>query len=227
MSSLPLRSTTMRALQITSLLGLAISATQALTITSNATGWDGPLFYSYWRNGGGATMTTNTTGNFSVGWSMGSNSNLVCGRGWRTGWSGHTINYNAGQFSTGTNAFISAYGWTTNPLVEYYVVETWGDWRPPNGTGAGTGTGTVGANGGTYDLYRKTVTGDSIQGWKTFTQVWSVRQSKRGMGTNNAISLQTHVNAWSGKGWNLGSHDYQIVALEAFGGNGSANITVW
>ncbi len=214
-----------RAAQIVGLLASSLAATQAATVTWNSTGWDGSLFYTYWKSGGNATMSTSSWGGMSVGWDMGSWDNLVCGRGWATGWTYHTVSYNCGWGPTGGSSFLSLYGWTTDPLVEYYVVDNWNGNRPPGGSSVGT----VYSDGGTYDLYRtQQVNAPSIvSNSSTFYQYWSVRQSKRSMGVNNSITFQNHVNAWAGKGWYLGSHHYQVIALEVVGGTGWLSGTVW
>ena len=210
------------------LAGLALSPAVGLhaqtTVTSNQTGTHNGYYYSYWKDGGTVTMTLGSGGNYSVNWNLGSSYNFVGGKGWSTGSSTRTINYNCGVWSTSGNAYLTAYGWTTSPLIEYYIVDNWGSWRPPGGTSAGT----VSSNGGTYDLYRmQRVNAPSIQGTQTFYQYWSVRTSKRGTGSNVSITFANHKNAWSGKGWNLGTHNYQIMATEGFQSSGRANLTVW
>ncbi|WP_437733504.1 glycoside hydrolase family 11 protein [Sorangium sp. So ce1335] len=197
----------------------------ALTVTTNQTGTDG-RWYTFWKDGGSVSMNLNGGGNYAVNWANG-NYNFVGGKGWSTGSSNRNIGYNAGVWSTGSsNAYLTLYGWTTNPLVEYYVVDSWGSWRPPGGASAGTVT----TDGGTYDLYRmQRVNAPSIIGTATFYQYWSVRRTKRPTGTNSTITFSNHVNAWASKGWNLGAHNYQVMATEVFNpsSSGSSNLTVW
>jgi len=194
------------------------------TVTGNQTGTNDGFFFSYWKDGGAATMTLGKAGNYGVTWDLGSSYNFVGGKGWSTGSSGRTVGYNAGVWSPGGNAYLALYGWTRNPLIEYYVVDSWGSWRPPGGTSVGTVT----SDGGTYDLYRmQRVGAPSIDGVQTFYQYWSVRTSKRPTGGNQTITFQNHVNAWAAQGWNLGTHSYQIMATEGFQSSGTSNVTVW
>ena len=208
------------------LAGLVIaSATglQAQTINSNQTGNHGGYYYTYWKDTGSASMTLGSGGNYAVSWNLGGG-NFVGGKGWSTGSSSRRVGYNAGAWQPSGNAYLTLYGWTTSPLIEYYVVDSWGSWRPP---GAGS-SGTVSTDGGTYDLYRtQRVNQPSIQGTATFYQYWSVRNSKRGTGSNSTITFGNHVNGWRNRGWNLGNHNYQVMATEGFQSSGYSNLTVW
>jgi len=207
-----------------------------MTKTSNTTGTNNNLFFTYWKDGGSVNMTLpsqpplagENAGNYGVSWSSGTY-NFVGGKGWSTGSSTRTINYNCGAWSTGSsNAYLTAYGWTTNPLVEYYIVDSWGSWAPPGGTAAGQVT----TDGGTYNLYKTLRTNaPNITGTnQNFSQYWSVRTSKRTAPTGNVrITFGNHKNAWASKGWNLGTHNYQVLATEVFNpsSSGSSNCTVW
>jgi endo-1,4-beta-xylanase len=119
------------------------------------------------------------------------------------------ISYTATYAPTG-NSYLSIYGWTRNPLVEYYIVENFGTYDPSS---AATVKGSVTADGSTYKILQTTRTNQpSIDGTATFQQYWSVRAGKRSSGS---VDVGKHFAAWEALGMKLGtSFDYQVCMWE-------------
>jgi endo-1,4-beta-xylanase len=187
--------------------------------TPSSSGTHDGFFYSWWTDGGASAQYTNLAkGKYRVQWSTGGN--LVGGKGWKPGLTERGISY-SGSYQYNGNSYLAVYGWMRNPLVEYYIVENFGNYDPSS---EATVLGTVNCDGSTYKLasswrYSK----PSIDGTQTFQQYWSIRQNKR---TGGTVQTGCHFKAWQNAGLRMGNHDYQIVATEGYFSSGFAEIEV-
>ncbi|WP_437787824.1 glycoside hydrolase family 11 protein [Sorangium sp. So ce1097] len=173
------------------------------------------LTYEYWKDRGEGCMV-NTADGFSVNWN--NINNLLARKGVRPGGKDHVVTYEADYRPNG-NSYLGVYGWTTSPLIEYYILDSWGTWRPPGGEGF---VGTVESDGGTYDIYKtQRVNQPSIEGTATFYQFWSVRKEKRTSGT---ITVANHFDAWGRFGLTLGRFYEVSLVVEGYQSSGSADV---
>ncbi|KAK0702309.1 concanavalin A-like lectin/glucanase domain-containing protein, partial [Lasiosphaeris hirsuta] len=184
------------------------------------TGTHNGFFYSFWTDGKGSVDYTNgPAGSYKSSWS--NVNNWVGGKGWNPG-PPKKIAYNGTWNNYKVNSYLSLYGWTTKPLVEYYIVEAYGTYNPSSGT---TKLKTIEVDGGKYDVYKTRRTGQpSIEGDRSnFDQYWSVRQEKR-VGGN--ITTSAHFAAWEATGLKLGTWNYMIMASEGYQSSGSSEIEI-
>lgn len=120
------------------------------------------------------------------------------------------------------NSYLSIYGWTVEPLSEYYIIEDWRNWIPSMSDGA-TLKGTISVNGGIYDIYENTrVNQPSIVGNTTFPQYFSIRKDTRNSGT---INISEHFNKWESLGMKMGKMHEVSFVVEGYKSNGSFNFS--
>lgn len=183
-----------------------------------STGTNNGYFWSLYREGGSASITFGSGGNFAISYS--NVTDVVGGKGWNPG-SARNIGYNVGALS-GSYNFVGIYGWTTNPLIEYYVAEM-------GSVTGGTYINNVSSDGHSYSFYKQQrVNAPSIIGTATF---WQYKDTWGGSstGSNRSVNMTNHINNWRSRGGQgFGSYNYQILALEAWGNkSGYINATVW
>ncbi len=188
------------------------------TVTPDGTGTSNGFFWSLFQQGGSATLTQGAAGNFALSYS--NVSDVVAGKGRNPGTT-EALGYNFG-FISGSFNFAGIYGWTTNPLIEYYIAEF-------GSVASGPVINTISSDGHTYTFYRhQQVNQPSIIGTSTF---WQYLDNWGGSSTgqNHVVSVANHINNWKSRGGQgFGTFNYQILALEAFSGkSGSCNATVW
>jgi len=126
--------------------------------------------------------------------------------------------------TAGGHSYLGIYGWSKNPMIEWYIVDDWygnGIIQPNNMGGGAAKKGEFVADGATYFIYLATRPAGSgnIEGSKEpFPQYFSIRQERRQKGT---ISITEHFKAWEKIGLKLGTNMYEAKFLvEAGGGTG-------
>lgn len=202
---------------------LPASAVNAATvITENKTGTEDGYDYELWKDSGTTSMTLTGGGTFSCEWSNINNAlfrkgiKFDCTKTYQE-IGNIAIDFEA-DYNPNGNSYLCVYGWTRSPLVEYYIVEAWGSWRPPGAASKGTVT----IDGGVYDIYETTRENQpSIDGNTTFQQYWSVRQDKRTSGT---INVGAHFAAWESMGMKMGKLYEAALNVEGYQSSGSAVI---
>ena len=187
-----------------------------------STGTDHGFFWQCYVSSGSGSISFPSAGtyagNFAVSWS--NIGDIVAGKGWNPG-SNRTVNYNCGALSGQFKNF-GVYGWTTSPLIEYYVTEM-------GSVASGSVINTISSDGHNYNFYKhQQVNQPSIQGTATF---WQYLDNWGGssVGSSHAVTMGNHINNWKSRGGaGFGNFNLQILAVEDWGGgSGYCNATVW
>lgn len=199
----------------------AVALAFAAQTSTASTGTDHGYFWQCYVSSGSGSISFPQAGtypgNFQANWS--NVGDIVAGKGWNPG-SVRTVNYNCGALSGSFNNF-SVYGWTTNPLIEYYVCEM-------GSVASGSAVGSLSSDGRNYTVYKhQQVNQPSIQGTATFWQYLS-NWGGASTGKSYAVTLSNHFNYWNSHIGQMGAYNLQILAIEAYGNkSGSCNATVW
>lgn len=129
------------------------------------------------------------------------------------------IEYEAShEITRGDVSYLTVYGWTEDPLMEWYIVENRGSYRPGKDF-----AGTIEVDGAAYDVYTDLrVEQPSIQGTATFPQIYSIRQENRTEGT---ITVSDHFKAWEELGLEVSGNLFEVtMCVEGFNGAGQATL---
>lgn len=143
-----------------------------------------------------------------------------------------TVRY-TGEYNAKGPGYLSLYGWTRNPLIEYYIVEGWDDLAPGE---PWTLRGNYSSDGVDYGFYTaQRINKPSIEGTRTFTQYFAVRkeeQKQLGKSVGGTINTANHFDAWQRFGYRLGNFERNMfMVTEAFANgtklpSGTSTITV-
>lgn len=187
----------------------------------------GDYNYEIWSKSGDVSATFYSDGSFSCKFSGADD--YLCRSGFAYGKNsgksykdlGHLyadFSASISNFKGVSYSYIGVYGWSQDPLIEWYIVDSFSPGRPTwignnNGTPTCDGCGLIGTitvDGGEYDVYVDKVSRGNIEGNGPFTQFFSVRKSKRNCGT---IDITAHFQAWEKLGLKLGTSMYEAKIL--------------
>ena len=186
-----------------------------------------PYHYEIWYQGGNNSMTYYDNGTYKASWS--NTGDFLARVGFKydekqtyeqVGPIDAYFNWKK-QGSAGGYNYIGIYGWTVDPLVEYYIVDDW--FSKPGANLLGQRKGEFTVDGDTYEIWQNTrVNKPSIKGDQTFPQFFSVRKSARSCGH---IDITAHFKKWESLGMKMGKMYEAKVLVEAGGGTGSFDVT--
>ena len=126
------------------------------------------------------------------------------------------VDYNPSSASG--NSYLSVYGWSVSPLIEYYIIEDWRNWVSSMSDDS-TFKGSFEMGGSIYDVYVKTrEEKPSIVGITTFQQFFSIRRDLRNKGT---IHISEHFKKWESFGMNLGKLYEVSFVVEGYKSSGN------
>ncbi|KAI4620477.1 uncharacterized protein J4E87_007165 [Alternaria ethzedia] len=118
-------------------------------------------YYSFWSEGSGSFRCNQQGGGkYTCNWSGQPGGGFVAGTGFKPGGS-RTVKY-SGTYDAKGPGYLALYGWTRNPLIEYYIIESYDILAPGE---PWTRKGNFTFEEGTYDLYTsQRVNKPSIEG---------------------------------------------------------------
>lgn len=129
----------------------------------------------------------------------------------------------SGQNNIGYS-FIGIYGWSKDPMIEYYIVDNWASQYKPGGSGSGwnwTYKGSYTLDGDEYEAWtHRQINQWSLDGMADFDQFYSVRKTARSCGT---IDITGHFEQWAKLGMKLGKLYEAKVLGEVGNGSGVAS----
>jgi len=184
-------------------------------------------YWELWNQNskGTACMTLGSGGSFSGRWSGIENYLARRGRKYnetQTHQQIGTINvkYNCDYkpSTSAGNSYLAIYGWTVDPMVEYYIIEDWRNWNPSKDNSKQP-KGSFTIDGSSYEIVQTTRTQQpSIKGTATFPQFFSIRTTTRNSGS---IQVSEHFKKWESLNMKMGKMYEVSFVVEGYQSSGS------
>ena len=200
---------------------------QSVKVTSNKVGSIGGVGYELWADSGNNSATFYSDGSFSCTFQNAKDYLCRSGLSFDSTKTHQQIGHMYADFKLVKQnirnvdySYIGIYGWTRNPLVEFYVVDNWlSQYRPGDWVG-NKKHGDFTIDGAKYTVYENTRYGPSIDGNTNFKQYFSIRQQPRDCGT---IDITAHFQQWEKLGMTMGKmHEAKVLGEAGSNGGGTS-----
>lgn len=183
--------------------------------------------YEIWYQGGNNSMTYYQDGTFSAEWNSSNDFLARVGLKYNSDKTYQELSPITADFKftkqsgNASYSYIGIYGWTQEPLSEYYITEDWFGGKP----NPGNRVGEVQVDGETYDIYTNTrYNAPSILDHnETFTQYFSVRRNARQCGH---IDISAHMKAWEKYGFKGKLYEAKLLVEAGGGASGKIDFSV-
>jgi len=200
---------------------------QSVKETSNKVGSIGDVGYEIWSDSGSNSATFYSDGSFSCSFSNAKDYLCRSGLSFDSTKTHDQIGHMYADFklvkqdiSNVDYSYVGIYGWTRDPLVEYYIVDNWLSQYAPGDWVGNKKHGDFSIDGAEYTVYENTRTGPSIDGDTTFKQYFSIRKSARECGT---IDISAHFAQWEKLGMTMGKmHEAKVLGEAGSTGSGTS-----
>ena len=146
----------------------------------------------------------------------------------------YNVTYDADVDYMGQNNYCGVYGCmeNSNSIIDFYIVDSWGSWRP-QGNGYGDKEyGSFESNGITYDISRSIIPqmgcfSDTFQMRYIYYSVARENLAEKTDGTCNikkTVNVADHFKAWYDAGLELGYMYDVVFSAEAYRSSGSVKL---
>ncbi|ORX75636.1 concanavalin A-like lectin/glucanase [Anaeromyces robustus] len=200
---------------------------QSVTERSNKVGSINGIGYELWADSGNNSATFYADGSFSCSFQNAKDYLCRSGLSFDSTKTHQQIGHMYADFKLVKQnirnvdySYVGIYGWTRNPLVEFYVVDNWlSQYRPGDWVG-NKKHGDYTIDGARYTVYENSRYGPSIDGDTTFKQYFSIRQQARDCGT---IDITAHFEQWEKLGMKMGKmHEAKVLGEAGSTGSGTS-----
>jgi hypothetical protein len=214
-----------------------IPTAQVYAADYNYKGDSDGLYYELWNQNSVGTLEYENTENhgFTFGWSSIEDAFVLKGDAFKINTvyasqiKEYTVTYDEDVNYMGGSSYSGVYGWMedSNAYYEFYIVDSWGSWRPATGDVLGS----FESNGIIYDVYKSIRAQMSCFMETPITYVYySVARENLAENIDeicnikNTVNVVDHFKEWQKLGLNLGFMYDVGFSVQAYRSSGSAKV---